>query len=406
MTHRKTLIKLVCKPMRIKARPEEFIVRELSKWKPTEINTTGSVSVYSLRKTNLDTFAALRRLARTHRVPLDTIHYAGLKDRRAVTTQLISIPEQYHIPTKPTIKGLTVRNLGRSLEPISGSHLVGNAFCIVVRDLGKNELERLEHQLPALEKHGLINYFDDQRFGSLLSGKALAKGRPEQALQTLLAKARCRDSRQEQQFKKLVLRNWGNWRYLLENWGHRKGRNMIRYLANHPNDFCGAWQRCPAKERALHLFAYQSFIWNESTCRYLKARLAPDRLFATYYVAGTHLWPDYGPEESLPPLLDTFPLVSHTSQLTDPLVKEAVHGALQSEDLTLDTFQIQNIRGCFFKHEERPLIIFPNDLQCVDGPTPDTLYPGRHKVTLAFSLPPGGYATLLLKRLFGVGIDH
>ena len=394
--------------MRIKARPDEFMVRELSSWTPSP---KGPISVYSLRKKKLDTFSAVRRLASAAQVPLDAIHYVGLKDRQAVTTQLISVSGGHRLNPNQRMPGLSLRYLGRSPEPVTAATLEGNAFRIVVRDLGRPEVERLERNLPAVQAHGLINYFDDQRFGSLtagqgMPGRALAKGDPEQALKDLLASPGRRDPPQEKRFKTLVRRTWGDWQTLARKWGTRRGTTMVTHLARKPGDFAGAWQRCPGRERAIHVFAYQSLIWNESVRRYLDATLPADHRFATSYAGGHHVWPDYAADETPPPLPETFPLIDHTSEFSDPAVREAVEAALRAENLTLETFKINGIRGCFFKHEERPLFVQPGGVELLHGPAPDDMHPGRLRATLEFALPPGAYATLLLKRLFGVGIEQ
>ena len=74
--------------MLLKLLPEDFLVEELVRFEPTE---KGPVSVYELKKKKVDTFEAVRRLAAAAKLPLGAISYVGLKDRQAVTTQLISV---------------------------------------------------------------------------------------------------------------------------------------------------------------------------------------------------------------------------------------------------------------------------------------------------------------------------
>ena len=52
-----------------------------------------------------------------------------------------------------------------------------------------------------------------------------------------------------------------------------------------------------------------------------------------------------------------------------------------------------------FDPEERPLLVQPGKL-VVGESRPDELNRGRQRVNLAFTLPPGAYATLVVKRLF------
>lgn len=53
----------------------------------------------------------------------------------------------------------------------------------------------------------------------------------------------------------------------------------------------------------------------------------------------------------------------------------------------------------YFKHEERPVLAFPHKL-VLGRPQADELNRGSIKVNVAFTLPPGAYATLVVKRLF------
>ncbi|HET9037955.1 MAG TPA: tRNA pseudouridine(13) synthase TruD, partial [Myxococcaceae bacterium] len=70
------------------------------------------------------------------------------------------------------------------------------------------------------------------------------------------------------------------------------------------------------------------------------------------------------------------------------------------EKLRLDRLRIAGAeRLLFFKHEERPLLVHPSKL--VLGRTQrDELNRGYAKLNVAFTLPPGSYATLVVKRLF------
>ena len=62
-------------------------------------------------------------------------------------------------------------------------------------------------------------------------------------------------------------------------------------------------------------------------------------------------------------------------------------------------------RLLFFKHEERPLLIQPQKL-VIGRAGRDELNRGFMKVNVAFTLPPGSYATLTVKRLFHFGVEQ
>jgi len=386
--------------MLIKHKPEDFVVEELAEFTPTE---KGGVSIYELKKKKLDTFEAVRRLAARAQIPLDRIHYQGLKDRQGVTTQFISV-ERGRLDPKARVPGIWLRYLGRTEAPLPASSLRGNAFRIVVRKLAPKDVARCQERAARVAKHGLINYFDDQRFGTIVSGqglvaKELVRGNYEGAAKILLATPGTRDRLHDRKFKILVKKCWGDWEQVLRKWGNRRHIAMIRHLKKKPHDFAGAFQRLPAKERAIHVFGYQSLIWNESVARYFQNRIPPHKRSSSGYAAGRHVWPELEADEPLE-LPETWPLIDNTTRFEDPEIRRAVSQALADEQLSIDRFQIRGIEGCFLKHYDRALVIHPGGLH-ISPPSEDEEHPGTQKLAISFSLPPGSYATLVVKRLFG-----
>jgi tRNA pseudouridine13 synthase len=65
---------------------------------------------------------------------------------------------------------------------------------------------------------------------------------------------------------------------------------------------------------------------------------------------------------------------------------------------------VPETRQLFFKHEERPLFVVPGKLRVHPG-RPDELNRGRVKVNLSFTLPPGAYATLVVRRVLWFASD-
>jgi tRNA pseudouridine13 synthase len=95
----------------------------------------------------------------------------------------------------------------------------------------------------------------------------------------------------------------------------------------------------------------------------------------------------------------TFPLLAPDSTFKDPQVEKAALAPLGREDMTLASLAIPGTPEIHFDHEERPLLSHPDRLTVGDA-RPDELNVGRFKANVAFTLPPGAYATLVVKRLF------
>jgi tRNA pseudouridine13 synthase len=151
----------------LRARPEDFEVEELPAYaadgRPGHLLLT-------LRKRELTSEDAVRELARQLRIPRAEIGLAGLKDRNAVTTQRVSVPERgaaalSHF-THPKIELLG--DPQPHSHKLRRGHLRGNRFCVVIRELAVSPSEALrgaEAKLERLAAEGLRNYYGAQRFG-------------------------------------------------------------------------------------------------------------------------------------------------------------------------------------------------------------------------------------------------
>src|SRR5256712_10994909 len=99
-----------------------------------------------------------------------------------------------------------------------------------------------------------------------------------------------------------------------------------------------------------------------------------------------------------------FPLLAPESSFEDDLVRTSALGALRAQGLELRDLRVPDTPQLFFKHEERPLFVVPGKLRA-NEPRADELNRGRRKVNLSFTLPPGAYATLVVRRLLWFAAD-
>src|SRR4051794_39145376 len=73
----------------IKQRPEDFFVQEVPLYEPSG---EGEHVYAEVQKVGLTTFDAINAIARVLNISSRDIGYAGLKDARAITRQVLSIP--------------------------------------------------------------------------------------------------------------------------------------------------------------------------------------------------------------------------------------------------------------------------------------------------------------------------
>jgi tRNA pseudouridine13 synthase len=155
---------------RLKARPEDFVVEEIPAYAPSG---EGEHVFVRFTKTDRTTLDAVRAIARALSCDPREAGFAGMKDRRAVTTQTISL----HAPRGIAPGELAARALSLSLPGIvvheaaphghkmKPGHLAGNRFRIVVRDVPAGGLPTATAALERIARDGVPNAFGAQRFG-------------------------------------------------------------------------------------------------------------------------------------------------------------------------------------------------------------------------------------------------
>jgi tRNA pseudouridine13 synthase len=386
--------------VRIKQKPEDFSVKESYRFDEV---ATGRHRVYLMDKQKLSTFDAVTRLRDAFGLKPGSISYCGLKDKQGRTEQIIAVDGADVDMQEPDLR---LKYLGRTDKPLSAANITSNRFSVTVRALSPESLGPLNVATAEVNRLGVVNYFDSQRFGSLKHGqgfiaKDLIRGDFEAALHNYMASPSELDRTEDAKVKAFWRDNWGRWNARVPFEGTRKYHRILKSLRDEPGDFVRAFMQIDSDYRAMLLFTYQSYLWNEGVRRYLQLLLPREHLFPMRYQAGTLLFHRDASPEVLRTLRDaTFPLLAPDTTFTDPKVEEAVTWVLGREKLKLEDLRIEEEpRRLFFKHEERPLLVFPHKL--VIGRTQqDELNRGAVKVNVAFTLPPGAYATLVIKRLF------
>ena len=138
------------------------------------VKRTNDYLHFKLFKSNIDTMGALFRLSKIIGCNQKLLSVAGLKDKRGITTQKVSL---YNCQPNVFEKFYKVAFRNRELwvgdivtgqtEPVALGQLQGNRFSIVIRFVKpKNEvIEQLEQNLSVIREKGVVNYFGMQRFG-------------------------------------------------------------------------------------------------------------------------------------------------------------------------------------------------------------------------------------------------
>jgi tRNA pseudouridine13 synthase len=412
--------------MKIKERPEDFQVEELT---GLRLQESGPFALYRLEKRNLNTLDALQFVRRRWKIERQRIGFGGLKDRHALTIQYFTI---FHGPQRRLKQiGLRVEYLGRVAAPFSSQDIRGNRFHITFRDLSEEEIRYARQALEEVRRDGLPNYFDQQRFGSVSGGEFVARhlvlGQFEEALRLALTAPYEFDDAANKKEKAFLRTHWGDWKKYLNQIRERErregqsperqrrgshARHAIEHLALNPTDFHGALRYIHPEQRHLYLNAFQSYLWNRILARWLQLHLHADQLFTPGLRLGASTL-SHKRKDELPfyrDLTETqradlsslrLPLPTARAKLdpTDPRLG-LIEDVLKDEGLQLRDLKVKGLREWFFSKGERSALCIPEGLKWETSS--DERHSGKQKMNLAFDLHRGSYATLLLRRLLPV----
>jgi tRNA pseudouridine13 synthase len=147
----------------IKAQPEDFEVEEVPAYEPSG---QGDFLYLWVEKRDVGAEYFTRQVARRLDLGPEEVGTAGLKDRHAVTRQMVSVPARAE-PALPRLDGEGIRLLrvSRHSNKLKPGHLRGNRFRILVRGVAPEAAERLPPLIERLLRLGLPNYYGPQRFG-------------------------------------------------------------------------------------------------------------------------------------------------------------------------------------------------------------------------------------------------
>ena len=171
----------------IKDQLEDFVVEEIPAYLPCG---EGEHTYLWLQKRDLSGGMLRRVLARSLGVADRDIGMAGLKDRRAVTRQWVSIPARFE-PELERLEDSRIEVLQRDrhTNKLRTGHLKGNRFEVRIRGVLPGAGATVEAKLRQLQSSGMPNFYGSQRMGiggsTLAAGWALANGCSRSATVTM-----------------------------------------------------------------------------------------------------------------------------------------------------------------------------------------------------------------------------
>lgn len=149
---------------RLHVTPEDFVVEEVPAYEPSG---EGEHTFFAVEKRNLSTPLLVKMVARALDLPSRAISYAGMKDARAVTRQVLCV--QFVPPER--LMALELENARvlwakRNTRKLRIGHLRGNRFTLRIRDVHPETEIRAPAILEILARRGVPNGYGVQRFGT------------------------------------------------------------------------------------------------------------------------------------------------------------------------------------------------------------------------------------------------
>ena len=415
----------------IRQTPEDFVVKEvlvdcskaeLEPKQPLQVTREGRYLICLLVKRDWDTLLAVRKIAKQLGISERRVQIAGIKDKKAVTSQHISV-ENIKLKQLNRIQteDIHVYPLRYSQTMVFPHMSFGNMFHLTVRNISHSVVviqERISNIVSELQIIGGVqNFFGHQRFGTIrpithLVGKALAQNDLEKAALRFLAKPSPHEHPQSREARQRLLeaRDFEEALDIFPRWLLYE-RLMLSHLAKHPKDYTGAFRRLPKRLRSLFLQAYQSYLFNRFLSHRLLHKIPINEPQIGDYVLeiDSHGLPTRSyikaTSKNLGYLREAvgegkiyvaIPLIGFKQASSEGVQGEIEQHVLKSENITRTNFYVSSMPEMSAPGELRAAMMPIINLN-VEQPVKDELNFSRKKLRISFTLHRGCYATIVLR---------
>ena len=401
---------------RLRTLPEDFVVKEISSYPPEKEN--GKFTIADVTATNWETNLLVRELSKRLCVSRKRISFAGTKDKRAKTSQLMSF---YNISVEDLsnviIKDVVIENVYCSDLPVKIGDLIGNSFIVIVRNIEKDinhkQIQNIASSIVSIG--GFPNFYGIQRFGVVrpithVVGECIVMGDFEKAVMSYVANP-IEGENKESFMVRDQLEKTHDFATALKCYpGYLNfEKAILNKLVTNPEDFVGALKELPQNLLTMFVYAYQSFLFNKMLSERIKNNLPLNKA-----VLGDVVLPvrkgvidkneikvkesnveKVNKQISKGKAVVSSLLVGCDSEFSDGAMGKIEHKIVEKEKIDLRDFIIPDIPFISSKGSRRSLLAYVEnfDFELVD----DNLNDGKLALILKFELGKGCYATCLLR---------
>ena len=391
----------------IRSSPEDFIVEEIlsnglyASYPPKfpEIKK-GRYSLYLLERRDIDLFICLNQIANHFSISRDKISFAGIKDKRAVSRQFISI--KYGPKRNIERENFKLLYLTRFNRKLSPRYLVGNRFTVRIRNCDISQGKKL---IEKIRKDGFPNFFGYQRFGAFRPinhwvGYYLIKRKFGKATLLLIGYPGLGDSEELKKAKEKFLSGgtWSELLGLLPKSFHIEHFLLRQLQHNVPPE--RAILKLPFRILRIFMSAFSSYVFNLMLSGMLYEKRSHQTWSDLLFLSPLDKWGNII-DASVPYNEDILRSLSQDLQNDHVDLVLPVFGYLFSETPLNHIFStIFNIPLKAFYFKEFPVISYPGSWRrCYIKPYNLSYRFDEHSLILKFFLPRGVFATSLLREV-------
>ncbi len=398
---------------RLKTFPEDFIVEEVPLEIPEDEN--GRYTLAFVRSRNWETNRLVRQLSRALGISRKRIYFAGTKDKRAITTQVMVFDASPEDVLSIRIKDVSITGVHRVKEPVFLGDLIGNRFEIIIRDVSEDAMETADCVSSVIKENGgFPNYFGVQRFGSVRPithtvGKHIVRRDFRAAVLEYLGSPTPVEGEEAYEARKSfvethdfeeALRNYPT--YLTFE------RAILNHLVVNRDDWVGAIEQLPQNLSRMFVHAYQSYLFNLILTERIKRGIISELLVGDVVV---------GLENGMPVSREMFTVkernlsrirkrvedgkaaitgavFGHGTQLAEGVQGEIERSIIEKEGLKAEDFVFDRPDNLSSAGVRRPLLSKVMEMNIEPM--------GELSLKVSFMLPKGCYATSLLREFMKV----
>lgn len=417
----------------IRQRTDDFVVEEtlvdgskaeVQPRSPAPPSGEGRYLICLLIKRNWDTLLATRRIAKQLGISERRVQIAGLKDKKALTAQHISLENvSFEKANRLRIHDIQLYPLRRSPTMVFPHMSFGNLFHLTIRGISHSRhviQERLSEILSRLyASGGFPNFFGHQRFGTIrpithLVGRALVQGNLEEAALIFLAQPSPHEHPRSRKARQ-ILSETKDFSAAAASFPQQLlyERLMLSHLTQHPGDFRGAFRKLPSRLCSILLQSYQSYLFNRFLSQRLQRDFSIDQPLVgdyvvktdryglptrTYVTASVENLADLSKAVRQGRMSVALPLIGFKQFPSEGLEGEIEQAILRKEQVSPRDFRISSMPEISAPGEPRAAIAPILDVH-TGKPERDELNSAKKKVFVRFALHRGCYATIVLREL-------